>query len=107
MSSNLPARLPDGIPNRRQVVRATRAQERTELAILDHSLAALYDRECALIDSESIKEVTKNSLDNVLGVLDDGLEKAGDRPAARELVARAISRQEQLEDSAIMRRFGR
>jgi hypothetical protein len=105
--SNLPARLPDGVPNRRQVVRATRATERTELAILDHQLAALYDRECAIIDSESIKEVTVNSLDNVLGVLDYGLEKAGDRPAAREVVARAISRMEQLEDAAIMRRYRR
>ncbi len=105
--SNLPARLPDGVPNRRQVIRATRATERTEIAILEHQLAALYDRECAVIDSEAITEVTKNSLDNVLGVLDYGLERAGDRPAARELVARAISRMEQLEDAAIMRRYGR
>jgi len=105
--SNLPARLPDGVPNHRQVVRAARAQERTELAILEHQLAAHYDRECAVIDGDSIREVTKNSLDNVLEVLDEGLKKAGDRPAARELVARAISRQERLEDAAIMRRFGR
>jgi hypothetical protein len=105
--SNLPARLPDGVPNRRQVIRATRATERTELAVLEHQLAALYDRECAIIDSETIKEVTESSLDNVLEVLDRGLKKAGDRPAALEFVAHAISRMESLDDAAIMRRFGR
>lgn len=105
--SNLPAHLPGGVPNSRQVVRAARAQEQTELAILEHQLAAFYDKECAVIDSEAITEVTKNSLDNALGVLDYGLDKAGDRPAARELVARAVSRMEQLEDAAIMRRYGR
>jgi hypothetical protein len=104
---NLPARLSAGVPNSRQVVRAARAQERTELAIHEHQLAALYDRECAIIDSDSITEVTKHSLVNVLDVLDFGLERAGDRPAARELVARAVSRLEQLDDAATMRRYGR
>lgn len=105
--SNLPARLSDGVPNRRQVIRATRAREQVEDSILEHQLRALYDRECSVIDSESIAEVTKNSLDSVLGVLDYGLERAGDRPAAREIVARAVSRLEQLEDADIMRRHGR
>jgi hypothetical protein len=105
--TNLPARISAGVPNSRQVVRAARAQERTELAIVEHQLAALYDRECSVIDSESIAEVTKNSLVNVLDVLDFGLERAGDRPAARELVSRAIARLEHLDDAAIMRRYGR
>jgi hypothetical protein len=105
--SNLPARLPKGVPGSRQVIRATRATERTEIAILEHQLSALYDRECSIIDSESITEVTKNSLVNILGVLDFGLERAQDRPAARELVARAVARLEQLDDAGIMRRYGR
>lgn len=105
--SNLPARLPDDMPNSRQVTRATRAQERTELAIFEHQLATLYDRECAVIDTESIAEVTEHSLDNALGLLDYGLERAGDRPAARELVSRALTRFEQLDNAAIMRRYGR
>jgi hypothetical protein len=105
--SNLPARLPDGVPNRRQLIRATRAQERIELAILEHQLGALYDRECALIDSDSIKEITMSSLDNVVEVLDHGLEKARGRPAVGEALARAVSRMESLEDAAIMRRYGR
>jgi hypothetical protein len=105
--SNLPARISAGVPNSRQVVRAARAQERTELAILEHQLAALYDRECSIIDSESLSEVTKNSLVNVLDVLDFGLERAGDRPAARELVSRAVERLERLEDTDILRRYGR
>ncbi len=106
--SNLPARISAGVPNSRQVVRAARAQERTELAIQEHQLAALYDREAAAIDSEAIAEVTKNSLVNVLDVLDFGLERAGpDRPAAREIVSRAVERLERLDDAAIMRRYGR
>jgi hypothetical protein len=105
--SNLPARISAGVPNSRQVVRAVRAQERTELAILEHQLGALYDRECSVIDSESLSEVTKNSLVNVLDVLDFGLERAGDRPAARELVSRAVERLERLDDAAILRRYGR
>jgi hypothetical protein len=106
--ANLPDRIPPGIPHSRQLARAARAQERTELAVLEHQLAALYDRECAVIDSDSITEVTKHSLTNVLGVLDFGLEKAGnDRPAAREIVARAVQRLEHLDDAAIMSRYGR
>jgi hypothetical protein len=104
--SNLPANLSEGAQPSRQLVRAARARESTELAIYEHHLGALYDQECSRIDSQVIAEVARFSLENGLDVLDWGLERAGSSLVKRELVARAVSRQAELDNAQIMRRFG-
>jgi hypothetical protein len=104
--SNLPARLTDDAPLSRQVVRATRAQEKTELAVFEHHLTARYQAECDRIDSQAIADVTKSALENELDLLDWALERAGDSPAKRELVSRAVSLQQRIDNTRIARRYG-
>lgn len=102
---DLPARW-EGRPSR-QLARAARAQEGTELAIYEHQLGARYQAECDRIDSEAIADVTKSALEHELAVLDWGLEQAAGSPAKAELVSRAVALQSKIDSARIARRFGR
>ena len=90
----------------RQLDRATRAQEGTELAIFDHHLATEYQAACDRIDSAAIADVTKSALENELAVLDWGLEQAAGSPAKAELVSRMVGLQSKIDSARIARRFG-
>lgn len=95
----------EGRPSR-QLARATRAQEGTELAIFEHQLSARYLAECDRIDSEAIADVTRSALEQELGVLDWGLAEAAGSPAKTELVSRMVGLQSKIDSARIARRFG-
>lgn len=104
--SNLPVRLPDARGYSRQLARATKAQEQTELAIFQHSLESRYLAEIDAIDSQAIADVAKTALEEELSVLDWGLEQAAGSAAKAELVSRLVSLQSKIDAGRIARRFG-
>jgi hypothetical protein len=106
MSDNLPARLPDGLTNNRQLIRATRAQERTELAIFQHHLNARFHAECEQIDAKALADVARTALDEEMSVLDWGLEQAQGSAVKAELVSRMVAMQSRIDNDRIARRFG-
>jgi hypothetical protein len=87
-------------------MRATRAQEKTELAIYSHHLEARYLSEVDRIDSQAISDVTKAALEEEMNVLDWGLEQAAGSQAKAELVSRMVSMQSKIDSARITRRFG-
>jgi hypothetical protein len=103
-------RLPDRSPERplhsRQLAKAVQAQEKTELAVYEHHLAARYLAEIDRIDSAAVGDVTKTALDEELRTLDYGLELAAGSPAKAELVSRLVSLQSKIDGARIARRFG-
>jgi len=102
---NLPARLTDANPSR-ALARATRDTEQTELSIYRHHLDARYRAECDRIDSQAIADVARSALDTEMDVLDSCMAKAGDSTAKRELVARMVALQSEIDIRRISRRFG-
>lgn len=103
---NLPARLTDSGRPSRALTRAARATERTELAIYEHHLVARHQAECDQIDSRAIADVTETALLEEMRVLDWGLALAGNSPAKKELVARMVARQSNIDIRRIARHFG-
>lgn len=103
--SLLPARRDDAPRSSRQIIRATQAQERTELAIFQHSLDTRYQVECDRIDSQAIADVVKTALDEELTVLDWGLERANGSQAKAEMVARKVTLMSNANTARIGRRF--
>ena len=103
--SNLPSRW-EGVRADRQLTQAVEAQRKTELAIFEHNLQARYLAECDRIDSAAIADVAKTALEEELGVLDFGLDLAGDSLAKKELVSRLVSLQSKIDSARIARRFG-
>jgi hypothetical protein len=107
MSDNLPARWSPDLPgNSRQIVKAAKAAEHTELAVYEHHLAARYLAEVDRIDGEAIAEVVKAALEEELNLLDWGLAQAAGSPAKAELVSRKTSLLSSANSSRISRRFG-
>jgi len=104
--SDLPARLPVDRPGHsRQVAKAARAQERTELVVYEHHLYARYLAEVERIDAEALADVVKTALNEELDTLDYGLEKAAGSQAKAELVSRLVSLQSKIDGARIARRF--
>jgi hypothetical protein len=106
MTPNLPVPVPDPERPSRQLARAIKAQERTELAVFEHNLAARYQAECDRIDSQAIADVTRTALDEEMSVLDWGMAQAGDSLAKAELVSRKVAMQSKIDSDRIARRFG-
>lgn len=102
---NLPARLTDAGPSR-VLARATRATEQTELSIYTYHLDARRRAECDRIDSQAIADVTRSALEEEMNVLDACMARAGNSPAKRELVARMVALQSDIDIRRISRRFG-
>lgn len=98
--------LREGSRASRQLAKATRAQEQTELAVFQHHLEARYLAECDRIDAQAIADVTKGALEEELAVLDWGLAQAAGSPAKAELVARLVGQQSRIDSARIARRFG-
>jgi hypothetical protein len=105
--SNLPVPLGATARSSRALTRAARATERTELAIYKHHLAARYQAECDEIDSKAIADVVETALREEMRVLDSTLARAGSSPAKKELVARMVALQSEIDMRRISRRFGR
>lgn len=89
----------------RSLTRATRATERTELAIYEAELAARFKSEVDQIDSRAIADAVKGALVEEMRVLDESLALAGDSLAKRELVARLVAIQSRIDGARISRRF--
>jgi hypothetical protein len=104
--SQLPERLSASPPHSRQIARAARAQEKTELAIYEHHLQARYLSEVDRIDSAAIADVTRSALEEEMKVLDEGLERAAGSQAKAELVSRMVAQQSRIDIGRIARRFG-
>lgn len=102
--SDLPAVWQAGRPHR-SLAKATRATERTELAIYEAELHARFKTEVDQIDSRAIADAVKGALEEEMRVLDEALAAAGDSIAKRELVARMVAIQSRIDSSRIARRF--
>src|SRR4051812_6710025 len=85
----------------RSVVRATRATERTELAIYEAELQARFKSEVDQIDSRAIADAVKGALDEEMRVLDETLDLAGNSLAKKELVARMVAIQSRIDGNRI------
>jgi hypothetical protein len=102
---NLPARFNDARPSR-VLTQAARATERTELAIYKKVLAARYQAACDEADSRALGDVAETALTEEMRVMDSCLARAGNSPAKRELVARMVALQSDIDIRRISRRFG-
>lgn len=103
--SNLPASWEGGRPSR-QLTRAVRAQEQAELTIYEHQLVARREAECDRIDSQAVADAARGSMECEFDLLTWGLEKAGNSPAMKELVARHVSQLSENNLRRLARRFG-
>lgn len=91
----------------RRLAQAVNESARTELAIYQHHLNARYKAECQRIDTEALTDVVRCALDEEIGVLDWGLEKANGSPAKTQMVAEKVALLSQINSERIARRFGR
>jgi hypothetical protein len=103
--SNLPVPWEGGRPSR-QLVRAAKAQRRTDLAIFRHTLDVRYVTECERLDAQALSDVVRTSLEEEISNLDWGLEQARGSAAKAELVSRKIAMQSKINSDRIARRFG-
>jgi hypothetical protein len=104
--SNLPIPYGDPPGNSRQVAKAAKAAEATELAIYKNHLAAIFRREVERQEGEALADVVKAALDDELDLLDWGLMKAAGSPAKAELVSRKVSLLSSTNTRRIARHFG-
>jgi hypothetical protein len=104
--SNLPVLHSDNELPPRQLVRAVKFQRRTELAVFKHSLRVRYEAECTRLDTQALADVTKTALEEELGLMEWGLDRAGGSPAKAELVARKVAMFSNINSQRILRRFG-
>ena len=102
--SDLPVPWQGGRPTR-TVVKATRAAEKTSLAIYEAELAARFRSEVDQIDSRAIADAVKGALDEEMCVLDEALAAAGDSLAKRELISRKLEIMSRINSQRIARRF--
>ncbi len=105
--SNLPVLHSDSEFPDRHLNRAVRLQRRAELAILKHSLKARYEAEVTRLDTQALSDVVKTALEEELGLMEWGLDRAGGSPARAELVARKLTMFSNINSERILRRFGR
>ena len=107
--SLLPARLDDdsrsGLASY-QLARASRDQAKTELEIHRHFLRARALAEMDQIDSQAAGDALRAGLDEELGLLHEGLTKAGPSAAAVEMVARKVELLSGSNNRRFVRRFG-
>ncbi len=102
---NLPARM-DELRTSNQLVRSSRKQRKTALAIFDHGLQARYLAECEMQDAHALADVVQTALELELSNLDYGLQLAQGSAAKAELVARKIELQARINNARIAQRFG-
>jgi hypothetical protein len=90
----------------RQIVRASRAQAKAELAVFRHGLAARAQSEMDRLDSQAVADASRAALEVELELLDYGLARAGQSMAKVELVSRHVERLSAINNRRITRRFG-
>lgn len=90
----------------RQIGKAVKAKEQTELAVYEHQLVVFYQREIERVDAEALGEAVRHAIEEEVGVLDFGLSLAGGSPAKAELVSRLVSLQSKIDTARIARHYG-
>lgn len=105
---SLPVPFDDGLPLRasRQLKRASEAQANAALEVFRYSLGAQARSQIDQIDSEALDDASRVAIECELGLLDDGLAKAGTSAAKAAIVARHVERNVNIDDRRISRRFG-
>jgi hypothetical protein len=91
---------------RRQLARAHSAQLSTNLAVFRHGLEAQARAEMDAQDSQAVTDAAHTSLTEVLALLRDGLNEAGQSAAGVELVSRKVELVDSINNRRIARRFG-
>ncbi len=105
--SLLPALLDDDTGfSPRQMAKARRAQENTEIKLFGHTLEAHTIAEIDRLDSQAIADASRAALEQEVGLLEYGLARAQGSVAKTELVARHVERMAAINDRRITRRFG-
>jgi hypothetical protein len=105
--SLLPERPNDDIGlSPRQVAKARRAQENTEIRVFGYALEARAHAEIDMIDSQAVADASRTALEAEVDLLEYGLARAGGSAAKTELVARHVERMAAINDRRITRRFG-
>jgi hypothetical protein len=90
----------------RSLAKATRHRERGEMAVYRAEIDARVRAAVDEADSRAVADVTETALIEEMRVMDRGLERAGDSPAKRALVARHVAQQSDIDLRRIARRFG-
>jgi hypothetical protein len=86
--------------------RAVRLQQKTELSIHQHGMAARFRAEVDRLDSQALSDALRVSLDEEVTLLDYGLSRAGQSAAKVELVTRKVEMLSTINNRRIQRRFG-
>jgi hypothetical protein len=103
--SGLPSPRGGARPSK-QVARAVEKRRQQELAVFEHGLDAAFLSEIDRLDTQALSDAVKTSLEEEIGVLDWGLERAAGSAAKAELVSRRVAMQSNINSARIARRFG-
>lgn len=93
-------------PSSRNVAKAQRAQENTDLEVHRYSLGAGARSLMTQYDLQAAHDASRVGLDCELDLLDHGLSRTGGSAAKAELVARSVNRLATIDDRIVTRRFG-
>lgn len=90
----------------RQLAKARRAQEGTELVVFEHTLQAQALADMDRADTQAVTDATRTALEEEMDLLDYGLARTNGSAAKAELVARHVNRLAAINDRRLTRRFG-
>lgn len=92
--------------NRRQVLRARKAEAETALELHRYSLGARFRSQVDIYDSQALGDANRAAVSEEMDLLEYGLSRAGTSAAKVEMTARAAQRMAIINDRRIIRRFG-
>jgi hypothetical protein len=92
--------------NRRQVLRARKAQAETALELHRYGLGARFRSQIDIYDSQAVTDANQAAVGMEMDLVDYGLSRAGTSAAKVEMTARAAQRVAVINDRRITRRFG-
>jgi hypothetical protein len=92
--------------NRRQVLKARKAEADTALELHRYSLGARFRGQVDVYDSQALSDANRAAVSEEMDVLEYGLSRAGASAAKVEMTARALQRMAAINDRRITRRFG-
>jgi hypothetical protein len=105
--SLLPERIPNDVGwSGRSLTQASRAQQKAELTVFQHTLGARVRAECDRIDSQAAADALRAAFDEEVGLYDYGMHRVNGSAAKAELLARKVEMLARLNNSRVTRRFG-
>jgi hypothetical protein len=90
----------------RQLDRALRSQQETELNIWEYRQELRFHAEADRIDTEALGGALEAALEAEMNLLDFGLRQAGESAAKAALIARKVEMFSSYNNRRIARRFG-